>query len=172
MTRSEIKLKLREIGIIPVVRAQSSVDAISATRAIYEGGIACVEITMTVPGAINVIRDLSRELSSKVLIGAGTVHDARTALECISAGAEFVVTPALVLEVIQSVQELGKVIVPGALTPTEVITAWNAGGDFVKVFPCGNVGGAKYLKALKAPFPGVELVPTGGVSLDTADAFL
>ncbi len=168
MTREQIKQRIKEIGVIPVVRAKSPEQAILATKAVHAGGIACVEITMTVPGAIDVIRTLAAELASEVLIGAGTVLDVRTAERCIAAGAQFIVSPALNLETIAAAQEAGKVAMPGALTPTEVVTAWQAGADFVKIFPCGNLGGAKYLKALKGPLPDVEMIPTGGVNLNSA----
>jgi 2-dehydro-3-deoxyphosphogluconate aldolase/(4S)-4-hydroxy-2-oxoglutarate aldolase len=141
-------------------------------QAITAGGIPCVEITLTVPGAVDVIRELAATCGDKVLIGAGTVLSAESARECIEAGAQFIVSPALNLQTIAAARDVGKVVLPGALTPTEVLTAWQAGADFVKVFPCGNVGGAKYIKSLKAPFPGIELVPTGGVNLATAADFL
>ena len=143
-----------------------------AVAAILKGGIAVLEITMTVPGAVGVIKELTAEIDPEVIIGAGTVMDARTAQACIEAGAQFIVSPALSLETIAFCKQQGVLVMPGALTPTEVVTAWSAGADFVKVFPAGAVGGASYLKALKAPLPHIKLVPTGGVSLQTAAAFI
>ena len=143
-----------------------------AVAAILKGGISVLEITMTVPGAVGVIKELTAEIDPEVIIGAGTVMDARTAQACIEAGAQFIVSPALSLETIAFCKQQGVLVMPGALTPTEVVTAWSAGADFVKVFPAGAVGGASYLKALKAPLPHIKLVPTGGVSLQTAAAFI
>ena len=172
MTSSEIRARIVEIGIVPVVRAGSSRDARLAVDAVCAGGVPVVEITMTVPGAIEVIAGLAREMASDVLIGAGTVLDADTADRCLSAGAQFIVSPGLDVKTVELVKRSGKLMMAGALTPTEVIAAWKAGSDFVKIFPCGTVGGAKYIKALKAPLPQVPMVPTGGVNLDTAADFL
>ena len=163
---------IRDIGIIPVVRAQSAAEAMKAIDAIREGGISILEITMTVPGAVGVIEEVSQRYGSDVLVGAGTVLNGETARACIRAGARFVVSPALNLETIEVCRDLGVAVMPGALTPTEVVQAWSAGADFVKVFPAGAVGGASYLKSLKAPLPQIELVPTGGVSLKTAADFI
>jgi len=129
-------------------------------------------VTMTVPGAIDVIAQLTKTMGQDVLIGAGTVLDAEIAQRCLDAGAEFLVSPGFDLATVQLAKRLGKLIMAGALTPTEVITAWKAGSDFVKIFPCGSVGGAKYLKALKAPLPQVPMIPTGGVNLNTAADFI
>lgn len=160
------------MGVIPVLRARRQEDAIAVAYAIREGGVPVLEITMTVPGAIEVIRELTATFGEHVLIGAGTVLDAETARACILAGAEFIVAPALKVSTIQMCHRYAVPIFPGALTPTEVLTAWEAGADAVKVFPCGAVGGAQYLKSLKAPLPQIELIPTGGVSLSTAAEFL
>ena len=127
---------------------------------------------MTVPGAVEVIRQLRKSSLAEVLIGAGTVLDVEMARVCADAGAQFLVSPGLNLETVEFAVSQGVLMMAGALTPTEVITAWKAGSDFVKVFPCGNVGGAKYIKALKGPLPQVPLVPTGGVNLDTAAEFI
>jgi len=143
-----------------------------AADAVCEGGIPIVEITMTVPGAVDVIRELTKSGSSDVLVGAGTVLNAEAARRCLDAGAQFLVSPGLNLEVVKLAGAERKLMMAGALTPTEVITAWEAGSDFVKVFPCGQVGGAKYIKALKGPLPQVPLVPTGGVNLNTAGEFI
>jgi 2-dehydro-3-deoxyphosphogluconate aldolase/(4S)-4-hydroxy-2-oxoglutarate aldolase len=143
-----------------------------AAAAVCAGGIPIVEITMTVPGAIDVIVQLAKTMGKDVLIGAGTVLDAEAAKRCIDAGAEFLVSPGFDLATVQLARQRGKLMMAGALTPTEVIAAWKAGSDFVKIFPCGTVGGAKYIKALKAPLPQVPMVPTGGVNLDTAADFI
>ena len=143
-----------------------------AAEAVAEGGIPIVEITMTVPGAIEVIRELVKSNSSGILIGAGTVLDADAARRCRDAGAEFLVSPALNVETIEFATKENLLMMAGALTPTEIVKAWKAGADFVKVFPCGQVGGAKYIKAIKGPLPQIPLVPTGGVNLNTAAEFL
>jgi 2-dehydro-3-deoxyphosphogluconate aldolase/(4S)-4-hydroxy-2-oxoglutarate aldolase len=140
--------------------------------AILKGGISVLEITMTVPGAVRMIEELSAEVDPEVIIGAGTVLDAQTARACIDAGAQFIVSPALDLGTIALCGQQGILVMPGVLTPTEVVTAWTAGADFVKIFPAGAVGGASYLKALKAPLPQVKMVPTGGVSLQNAATFI
>ncbi len=172
MTRDETRKRIIEIGVVPVVRASSSREALLAVEGVCTGGIPIVEITMTVPGAIDVIAQLSRNNSFHALIGAGTVLDAETAQRCIDAGAEFIVSPGFNAETVAFVKRAGKLMMAGALTPTEVITAWKAGSDFVKIFPCGTVGGAKYIKALKAPLPQVPMIPTGGVNLETAADFI
>jgi 2-dehydro-3-deoxyphosphogluconate aldolase/(4S)-4-hydroxy-2-oxoglutarate aldolase len=172
MNKAEVINRLIEIGVIPVVRASSSSEALQAIAAIKAGGVSVVEITMTVPGAIEVIREVVNKEGAEVLVGAGTVLDAETARACILAGAEFVVSPALNFDTIAMCRRYSKAIMPGALTPTEVLAAWQAGADFVKVFPCDSLGGAKYLKSLKAPLPQIDLVPTGGVSLKTAAEFI
>ena len=172
MKKAEVIQKIRDIGVIPVVRATSADEAMRAIDAIREGGISVLEITMTVPGAVKLIKEVSSRYGNDVLVGAGTVLDPEIAEACVSSGAQFVVSPALNLETIACCRRLDVVVMPGALTPTEVVQAWNAGADFVKVFPAGAVGGASYLKALKAPLPQIELVPTGGVSLTTAGDFI
>lgn len=159
-------------GLIPVLRARSSSQAHAVVRAMLEGGVKVVEVTMTVPGAIDLLRDLRHEYGSDLLLGSGTVTTAEEAAATIAAGAEFVVSPSLHPDVIEVTREHGKVSIPGALTPTEVITAWRAGADYVKVFPCSALGGASYLKSLLAPFPYLQLIPTGGVTLQTAEGFL
>ncbi len=164
--------KMREIGLVPVLRASSVQEAITIANAIADGGVPVLEITMTVPGAIQVMEKLAEQAGGKLLIGAGTVLDPETARACILAGAQFVVSPALNVKTIEMCRRYSVPIIPGALTPTEVIAAWQAGADVVKVFPCSAMGGASYLKALKAPLPQVELIPTGGVSLATAATFL
>lgn len=172
MTRKEVLSFITEVGIVPVVRTSSAESAVKAVEAIYRGGVRAAEITMTVPGAIRALEKVADQFGDKIVLGAGTVLDPETARACMLAGAEFFVTPALNVKTIEMAKRYSKVICPGALTPTEVITAWDAGADIVKIFPCGNVGGAKYIKALKGPFPQVEMIPTGGVNLETAGDFL
>jgi 2-dehydro-3-deoxyphosphogluconate aldolase/(4S)-4-hydroxy-2-oxoglutarate aldolase len=170
--KSEVIQTIRDIGVIPVVRATTADEAMRAIDAIREGGIPVLEITMTVPGAVKLIEELAKRYANDALVGAGTVLDPETATACIESGAKFVVSPALNLETIACCRRLDVAVMPGALTPTEVVQAWNAGADFVKVFPAGAVGGPSYLKSLKAPLPQIELVPTGGVSLKTAADFI
>jgi 2-dehydro-3-deoxyphosphogluconate aldolase/(4S)-4-hydroxy-2-oxoglutarate aldolase len=172
MRKEEIRQRILDIGIVPVVRASSANLAIAAVEAICAGGIPIIEMTMTVPGAIDVIRGLSASLSSEIVIGAGTVLDADTAKRCLDAGAEFIVSPAIDPDTVELAKREGKLIMPGALTPNEVIEAWKKGADFVKVFPCGAVGGPQYIKSLKAALPQIPLVPTGGVTLANAAAFI
>jgi 2-dehydro-3-deoxyphosphogluconate aldolase / (4S)-4-hydroxy-2-oxoglutarate aldolase len=172
MKKETILSFIRDIGIVPVVRTNSADSAVKAIEAIYRGGIRAAEITMTVPGAIKALEKVADLFGDKIVLGAGTVLDPETARACILAGAEFFVTPSLKISTIEMARRYSKVVCPGALTPTEVLTAWEAGADIVKVFPCGNVGGAKYIKALKGPFPQIEMIPTGGVNLDTAADFL
>jgi len=172
MTKAEITKKIVDIGIVPVVRAASAAQAIAAAEAVCAGGISVVEVTMTVPGAIEVIAQLVKTMGSAVLVGAGTVLDAASARRCLDAGAQFLVSPGFDLETVKFASSQGVPMMAGALTPTEVITAWNAGSDLVKIFPCGNVGGAKYIKALKGPLPQIPMIPTGGVNLTTAAEFI
>ena len=171
MQKAEVLNTLREIGLVPVLRAESEEQALALATAVAAGGVNVLEVTMTVPGAFRVMRRLAKELPN-ILIGAGTVLDAETARLCILEGAEFVVSPALKIATIEMCHRYGVPVIPGALTPTEILTAWEAGADAVKVFPASAMGGAKYLKSIKAPLPQVELVPTGGVSLATAAEFL
>ena len=172
MNKSTVVEQIRDTGIVPVVRATSADEAMRAIEAIRKGGVSVLEITMTVPGAVRVIEQVCERFGSDALVGAGTVLDAETARACILAGAQFIVSPALDLDTIACCRRYAVAIMPGALTPTEVVRAWTAGADFVKVFPAGALGGASYIKALKAPLPQIELVPTGGVSLKTAADFI
>ena len=172
MTKEEIRKRITDVGIIPVVRASSPREALLAAEAVCAGGIPIVEVTMTVPDAINVIAQLTRSARPDVLVGAGTVLDAETARRCLDAGAEFLVSPGFDMPTVKLAQEKGILVIPGALTPTEIIAAWNAGGDLIKIFPCGTLGGPKYIKALKGPLPQVPMIPTGGVSLDNAADFI
>jgi len=163
---------IERIGLIPVLRARNATQALAVARAMIEGGVTVVEVTMTVPGAIDVLKELKQEYGSRLLLGSGTVTTASEAEATINAGAEFVVSPSLHPEVIQATKTNSKLSIPGALTPTEVITAHRAGADYVKIFPCSAMGGAPYLKALLAPFPFLKLIPTGGVTLETAASFI
>ena len=172
MTCEQTQNRILEIGIIPVVRATSSDLAMRAADAVCAGGIPIVEVTMTVPGAIDLIAAMSQRIGSDVLIGAGTVLDAATAERCFNAGAQFVVSPGLDLDTVTLAISRNVLVIPGTLTPTEIIAARKAGAPMVKVFPCGTVGGAKYIKALRGPFPDVPMVPTGGVNLETAGDFI
>jgi 2-dehydro-3-deoxyphosphogluconate aldolase/(4S)-4-hydroxy-2-oxoglutarate aldolase len=172
MHRNEILRAILDTGVVPVVRTSSAESAVRAIEAVYRGGIRAAEVTMTVPGAIKALEKLADTFGDKLVLGAGTVLDPETARICMLAGAEFFVTPALNVKTIEMAKRYSKIIMPGALTPTEVVTAWEAGADFVKVFPCGALGGAKYIKSLKAPLPHIEMVPTGGVSLETTADFL
>jgi 2-dehydro-3-deoxyphosphogluconate aldolase / (4S)-4-hydroxy-2-oxoglutarate aldolase len=171
MDKHEVLADLRKIGLVPVLRAESEAQAQALASAIAAGGVTVLEVTMTVPGAMRVMRRLAEERPD-ILIGAGTVLDAETARMCILEGAQFVVSPALNLKTIEMCHRYGVAVLPGALTPTEIITAWEAGADVVKVFPASALGGAKYLKSVKAPLPQVEMIPTGGVSQSTATEFL
>lgn len=172
MTKQQILSSIIDIGIVPVVRTASAASAIQAVEAIYNGGIRAAEITMTVPGAIRALEKVADAFGDRIVLGAGTVLDSETARAAMLAGAEFFVSPSLKLSTIEIARRYSKVVMPGALTPTEVLAAWEAGADIVKIFPCGNVGGPKYIKALRAPFPHIEMIPTGGVNLETAGEFL
>lgn len=163
---------IERVGLIPVLRAKNNKQAHQIVEAMIAGGVTVVEVTMTVPGAIGLLTELKNEYGSKLLLGSGTVTTADEAAATIDAGAEFVVSPSLHLDVIAKTKQMGKLSVPGSLTPTEVVTAWRAGADYVKVFPCSAMGGAPYLKALLAPFPHLKLIPTGGVTVQTAESFL
>jgi len=168
MDKEKVRARILEIGVVPVVRASSAQEARTAADAVCQGGIPIVEITMTVPGAVEVIRELVKNAPGDVLVGAGTVLNAEAARRCLDAGAQFLVSPGLNLPMVELAEKEGKLVMAGALTPTEIMAAWEAGADFVKIFPCGQVGGARYVKALKGPFPQVPFVPTGGVNLNTA----
>jgi len=172
MDKQSVRNRITQIGIVPVVRASSAEEARMAADAVCAGGIPIVEVTMTVPGAVEVIRELAKNSSGDVLIGAGTVLNADAARKCLDAGAQFLVSPGLNLPTVELAAREGKLIMAGALTPSEVMAAWEAGADFIKIFPCGQVGGAKYIKALKGPFPQIPFVPTGGVNLTTAAEFI
>jgi 2-dehydro-3-deoxyphosphogluconate aldolase/(4S)-4-hydroxy-2-oxoglutarate aldolase len=171
MTKTEVLQHMRSIGLVPVLRAESEEQALGLATAIADGGVTVLEVTMTVPGAVRVMRRLTKDRPD-ILVGAGTVLDPETARICMLEGAQFIVSPALNVKTIEMCQRYSIAVLPGALTPTEVVTAWQAGADVVKVFPANALGGAKYLKSLKAPLPQVNMIPTGGVSLETAHEFL
>jgi len=171
VTRDAVVRRLIEVGIVPVLRASSADEALAVGDAIVAGGVDVVEITMTVPGAVAAIREVVKRYGDRLLVGAGTVLDATAAGECLAAGARFIVSPAIDETTIALCRREDVAVLPGALTPTEVLRAWRLGADLVKVFPCGAVGGPGYIKALKAPLPHIPLVPTGGVTLSTAPAY-
>jgi 2-dehydro-3-deoxyphosphogluconate aldolase / (4S)-4-hydroxy-2-oxoglutarate aldolase len=164
--------RIHEVGIVPVVRASSVDEARRAVDAICAGGIPVIEITMTVPDAGNIIRQVVRQYGSNVLTGAGTVVTADQAKMCLDAGAEFLVSPGLSTAVVETAAARGKAAIPGALTPTEVMAALDAGATAIKIFPCGSVGGPKYLKSLRAPFPEPRFIPTGGVNVSNAAEYI
>jgi 2-dehydro-3-deoxyphosphogluconate aldolase / (4S)-4-hydroxy-2-oxoglutarate aldolase len=170
--REQTKARLEYACIVPVLRARTEQEGHALVEALVAAGISVTEVTMTVPCATDLLVTLKREYGDRLLLGAGTVTTAEQAVATIEAGAEFVVSPSFHPEVVEVTRELGKVSIPGALTPTEVIAAWRAGADYVKIFPCSAVGGASYLRALLAPFPELRLIPTGGVTLATAVDFL
>jgi len=162
---------ITDCGVVAIVRVSSAREAVDVCMAIARGGVTPIEVTMTVPGAIDAIREFKSAVKEEVLIGAGTVLDPETARACILAGADFIVSPTLNLEVIKVCRRYSKIIIPGTFTPTEILTAWEAGADIVKVFPA-SVGGPGYLKDIMGPLPQVKLVPTGGVNLETTPEFI
>ena len=172
MSATGTRERIEQLAIMPVLRARSAEEGRALLEALVAGGIVAMEVTMTVPGAVDLLRTLKQEYGERLLLGSGTVTTPEQAVATIEAGAEFVVSPSFHADVVEVTREMGKVSIPGALTPTEVITAWRAGADFVKVFPCSAMGGASYLKSLLAPFPELRLIPTGGVTLQTAAEFL
>lgn len=171
MSRHQDLQRVLDSGIVAIIRSTSSEQLVEVAKALYDGGIDVLEVTFTVPGVLGIISEVRKALGNKVLLGAGTVLDTETARAAILAGAEFIVSPAVNVDVIKLCNRYDKVIMPGAFTPTEVLTAWEAGADIVKVFPA-DIGGPGYLKTLHGPLPQVRLLPTGGVNLDTAADFL
>jgi len=171
MSKEDVIARIRECGVLPVIRASSKEEARSVIDAIAAGGVSTIEVTMTVPNAMALIAELSVERED-LLIGAGSVLEPETARECIAAGAQFIVSPSTNFDTILYCNEFETVVMPGALTPTEIVNAWDAGADMVKVFPADSLGGAKYLRSLKAPLPHLRLVPTGGVDQTTAAEFI
>jgi len=171
MTKEDVRAHLEDIGIIPAIRVSSPDDALFAANAVSKHGIPIVEVTMTVPGAIAVIAELSRS-SPELIVGAGSLPDVETALRCVDAGAQFLTSTGLDLDIVEFAVKRHIVVFPGALTPTEVMRAWRAGPDFVKIFPCAQVGGPSYIRALHAPFPDIPLIAAGGVNQQTASDFI
>lgn len=171
MKKQDVLAKIREIGIMPGIRTSSAEDGRFAAEAIAQGGIPIVEITMTVPKAIDVIADLVRN-SPNLIVGAGTVLDLETARRCLDAGATFLTGPGLDLKIVEFAIKQNILIIAGAMTPTEVITAWQAGSELVKVFPCAPIGGPAYIRALRGPFPQVPMIAAGGVNQETAAEFI
>jgi 2-dehydro-3-deoxyphosphogluconate aldolase/(4S)-4-hydroxy-2-oxoglutarate aldolase len=171
VTKEEIRARIMEIGIIPAVRVYSESEALFAAEAVCSSGIPIVELTMTIPGAIGVIGQLMR-YRTDIIVGAGTISDVDTACRCLDAGAGFLTTPGLDLEIVDFALKRDVVVLPGALTPSEIMAAWKAGSDFVKVFPCSQVGGPEYIRALKAPFPQIPLIASGGVNQKNAADYI
>jgi len=171
MKKEEVCARIKEIGIIPAIRVSSGDDAHFAAEAVTKGGIPVVEITMTVPGAVELIAHLVR-YHPKMIVGAGTVCDTETARKCADAGASFLTAPGFDLAIVEFAAKAGLTVLPGALSPTEVLTAWRAGADFVKVFPCAQVGGETYIKALHASLPQILLIAAGGVNQQNASSFI
>ena len=172
MEKREIFNRMIDEGVIPVVRVSSAQEAMDVSDAIKEGGVSLIEITMSVQGAIDVIKELTRKYKDEIIMGAGTILDPETGRAALLAGAQFIVSPTLNLDLIHLAHRYSAVVIPGAMTPTEILSAWNAGADMVKVFPAAQLGGPEYLKALKGPLPQILLVPTGGVNLQNAAAFI
>jgi 2-dehydro-3-deoxyphosphogluconate aldolase / (4S)-4-hydroxy-2-oxoglutarate aldolase len=171
VNKEQVRIQIEKVGIVPAVRVSSREDAIFAATAVYHAGIPIAEITVTVPEAVEVISKLRHDLP-EMIVGAGTVLDKETAQRCVQAGAQFLTSTGLVLEVVEFAKNHGVAVFPGALTPTEVIAAWKAGADFVKVFPCAPLGGDQYIRALKRPLPQVPLIASGGVNQQTASHFI
>jgi len=171
MRKQDVRSIIEKVGIVPVIRASSAEEALFAADCVAKGGVPIVEITMTVPGAVEVIRELVKAMP-QVLVGAGTVLNEGSARQCADAGAQFLVTPGFNAPTVAAARELDLLVMVGALTPSEIMAASDSGADFVKIFPCGSMGGPKYIQALRGPFPKVPFVPTGGVNLETAADYI
>ena len=172
MEKKDVFNRIISEGLIPIVRASSAQEAIDVADAIKEGGVTCIEITMTVQGAIDVIKELTQKYKDEIIMGAGTVLDPETGRAALLAGAQFIVSPTLNIDLIQLAHRYSTVVIPGTMTPTEILTAWSAGADMVKVFPAAQLGGPEYIKAIRGPLPQILLVPTGGVNFQNAGAFI
>jgi len=172
MEKREVLNRMINEGLIPVIRVTSASEAMDVADAIKEGGVSLIEITMSVQGAIDVIKELAQKYKDEIIMGAGTILDPETGRAALLAGAQFIVSPTLNLDLIQLAHRYSAVVIPGAMTPTEILTAWNAGADMVKVFPSAQLGGPEYIKAIRGPLPQILLVPTGGVNLQNAGAFI
>src|SRR5437667_387648 len=171
MSRDSQLRHILDCGIVAVVRSPDSQQLVEVARALADGGVRAVEITMSVPDALDVLRQVRQALGDRVVLGAGTILDPESARAALLAGAEYIVAPTLNLDVIRLCRRYDKIVIPGAFTPTEILTAWEAGADIVKVFPAESVGPA-FFKAMRGPLPQIRLMPTGGVDLDTAADFL
>jgi 2-dehydro-3-deoxyphosphogluconate aldolase/(4S)-4-hydroxy-2-oxoglutarate aldolase len=171
MTKQDVKVRIEEIGIVPAIRANSAADAVFAAQAVCNAGIPIAEVTMTIPGAIDVISELAKNNTS-LIVGAGSVVDLDMAKRCVNAGAHFLTTTGLDLEIVRFAGEQNIGVFPGVLTPTEVMAAWKAGADLIKIFPCAQVGGPSYIRALRPPFPYIPLIASGGVNQQTAADFI
>lgn len=171
-SREKALCRIRELGVVPIIRVSTPENAFRAVEAVVAGGVSIVEVTMGVPNALRVMEHVVEKFGDSVLLGAGTVLDTETCRAALLAGAEFIVTPALDVKVIETARRYSKACVPGALTPTEIVAAWQAGADMVKVFPCAPVGGPQYLKSLRGPLPQIDFVPTGGVDLETTPEYI
>jgi 2-dehydro-3-deoxyphosphogluconate aldolase / (4S)-4-hydroxy-2-oxoglutarate aldolase len=169
---NEILAKIVDEGVVSVIRVASAGEAFAVAKAIRDGGISVIEITFSVPGALDVMKEVTQKFGKEVLLGAGTVLDPETARAALLSGAQFIVTPTLNFDVIKICKRYSAVVIPGALTPTEILTAWEAGSDLVKVFPIAQMGGPAYIRALKGPLPQIPLVPTGGVNVHNAGEFI
>lgn len=172
MDRSAVLSAIYDIGILPVVRTQSAESAFRCVDALRRGGIRAAEIPMTVPGAVEVLEQAAERFGGEMVLGAGTVLDAKAARACLLAGAQFLVAPCLRLETIEMAKRYSRVVMPGALTPTEVLAAWEAGADAVRIVPCDAMGGVKYIRSLRAPFPHIDMIATGGVSAENVGEYL
>ena len=171
MKKEQVRARIEEIGIIPAIRVSSPQDAMFAAETVCRSGIPIVEVTMTIPGAIEVITELAQN-NPNVITGAGTVFDLETARRCLDSGAQFLTSTGLDLEIVAFAVRHDIVVLPGALTPTEVMAAWKARPDFVKIFPCSQVGGPSYIRALKGPFPHIPFIAAGGVNQQTVADFI
>ena len=171
MRKQEVRSIIEKVGIVPVIRVSSAEEARFAADCVAKGGVPIVEITMTVPGAVEVIRELVKSMP-QVLVGAGTVLNEGSVRQCADAGAQFLVTPGFDAPTVAAARKLDLLIMAGALTPSEIMAASASGADFVKVFPCGSLGGPKYIQSLRGPFPKVPFVPTGGVNVETAADYI
>ena len=172
MEKREVFNRMISEGLIPVIRVSSAQEAVDVSDSLKAGGVTSIEITMTVQGAIDVIKELTQKYKDEIIMGAGTVLDPETGRAALLAGAQFIVSPTLNLDLIHLAHRYSAVVIPGTMTPTEILAAWNAGADMVKVFPAAQLGGPEYLKAIKGPLPQILLVPTGGVNLQNAGAFI
>jgi 2-dehydro-3-deoxyphosphogluconate aldolase/(4S)-4-hydroxy-2-oxoglutarate aldolase len=171
MNKETVRNRIEQIGIIPAIRFSSAEDALFAVKAVSDGGIPIAEVTMTIPGALEVISELARN-EPELIVGAGTVLDIETARRCLDAGAKFLTSTGLDIQIVEFAVKQNVVVLPGALTPSEIMAAWKAGSDFVKVFPCSVLGGVSYIKSLKSPFPHIPLIASGGVTQQTAADFI